>query len=81
MSCAINLAEIRAKCRAKHRNQKPTHTYLFRYREIELEVVRTPCYIDDQSPNYYYITYWDPEAERWGEGSVNKKMHYVEPIL
>lgn len=80
MTIAIDLAEARAKVRAKFRNKKAEHTYLFRYREIELHVVRTPCYITDTTPNYYYITYWDPEFQYWGEASVNKSTHYVEKV-
>lgn len=80
MTVCIELAEQRAKLRAKHRNTKPQHTYIYKYRQVDLHQTRVPCYIDQTSANYYWITYWNPEYGIWGEASVNKSTQYVERI-
>lgn len=80
MIISVDLAEARSKARAKYRNKKAEYTYLYRYQQIELHVVRTPCFIDTSSTNYNWITYWNPEFQRWGEACVNKATNYVERV-
>lgn len=72
----VDLTEARYNVRSK----KPTHTYLYRWYDLPLEVKRVPCIIESESKNYFWITYKNPEFHRWSEACVGKSTSYVEPM-